>query len=114
MDPNYDLNQLLALPEEEKRKIDPREIAVLAERMRAHAERNQDPEAISKTMTFAKTEQAFRVRTRDFDADPYSFNVANGTLDLRTGELLPHKASDLLRCKVDVTFDRAATRSEER
>ncbi|MCI0371377.1 MAG: phage/plasmid primase, P4 family, partial [candidate division NC10 bacterium] len=32
----------------------------------------------------------------DFDADPDVLNVANGLLDLRTGELRPHRAEDMV------------------
>ena len=36
------------------------------------------------------------VRVEDLDSDPMRFNVANGTLDLRTGELKEHDAADLI------------------
>jgi len=36
----------------------------------------------------------FAVTVADLDADPYLLNVANGTLDLRTGVLRPHSAAD--------------------
>ena len=32
----------------------------------------------------------------DFDRDPWTLNVENGTVDLRTGALRPHKPEDLL------------------
>ena len=32
----------------------------------------------------------------DFDKDPYLYNCKNGTFNLRTGELQPHNANDLL------------------
>jgi putative DNA primase/helicase len=35
-------------------------------------------------------------------------NVANGTLDLRTGELRPHRREDLISNLVDIAFDPAA------
>jgi putative DNA primase/helicase len=40
-----------------------------------------------------------------FDADPWLLNVANGTIDLRTGELRPHRREDLLTRIADITFD---------
>lgn len=36
------------------------------------------------------------VSVDQLDADPFLFNTANGTLDLRTGKLLPHDPTDLL------------------
>ena len=41
----------------------------------------------------------------DFDCDPMLFNVANGTLDLRTGTLRPHSRDDRLTRMVDVPYD---------
>ena len=45
----------------------------------------------------------------DLDADPWAFNVLNGTIDLRTGELRPHRQVDLLTKIAPVEFDPAAT-----
>jgi len=44
----------------------------------------------------------------DFDPDPWLLNVANGTLDLRTGELRPHRREDLISKISPVAFDRDA------
>lgn len=41
----------------------------------------------------------------DFDRNPWLFNVANGTLDLRTGELRPHDAADLITKVVPIEYD---------
>ena len=40
-----------------------------------------------------------------FDRDPCLLNVANGTLDLKTGELRPHSREDLLRKVAPVAYD---------
>ncbi|MBL8610222.1 MAG: hypothetical protein JNL38_22995, partial [Myxococcales bacterium] len=42
------------------------------------------------------------------DADPWLLNVANGTIDLRTGVLRPHDPRDLLTKLADVAYDPAA------
>ncbi len=39
------------------------------------------------------------------DADPWLLNVANGTLNLRTGELHPHRPEDLITKLAPVTYD---------
>lgn len=44
-----------------------------------------------------------------FDADPWLLNVNNGTIDLRTGELLSHDRSNLITRLVPITYDRQAT-----
>ena len=46
-----------------------------------------------------------------FDADPWLLNCANGTINLRTGELQPHRREDFITMLCPVVFDQAA-RSE--
>ncbi len=46
--------------------------------------------------------------TEDFDADPWLFNCANGTLDLRTAMLSEHNPNDLLWGKSLTAWDSAA------
>jgi P4 family phage/plasmid primase-like protien len=41
----------------------------------------------------------------EFDADPYAFNAQNGTIDLRTGELRPHRRDDLITKIAPVEFE---------
>ena len=43
------------------------------------------------------------------DADPWSLNVANGTIDLRTGALRAHDPADLLTMQAPVGYDPHAT-----
>ena len=42
------------------------------------------------------------------NADPWRFNVQNGTLDLRTGALRPHDPADLITFLAPVAYDPAA------
>ena len=42
-----------------------------------------------------------------FDRDPWLFNVANGTIDLRTGQLLEHRREDMITKCAPVEFDPA-------
>jgi putative DNA primase/helicase len=42
--------------------------------------------------------------TEDFDKDLYLFNCANGTIDLRTGELRPHNPADMITRLSDVDY----------
>jgi len=44
----------------------------------------------------------------ELDADPWLFNVSNGTLDLRTGELRPHNREDFITKISDIPYDRDA------
>jgi len=48
-------------------------------------------------------------RETDFDTDPWLFNCANGTLDLRTGKLRSHDPNDLLMKQSPVSYNPDAT-----
>jgi putative DNA primase/helicase len=60
------------------------------------ARRGESAHAVAGTLTLAGTEPGIVVTPGDLDADPFLLNCANGTLDLRTGELRPHDPADLL------------------
>ena len=49
------------------------------------------------------------VNTEQLDVDPWLFNVQNGTLDLRTGELRDHNPNDLITKIVGTSYDPEAT-----
>lgn len=48
------------------------------------------------------------VRQSDLDSDPWLLTVANGTLDLRTGELRDHRRDDLITRLADVKYQEDA------
>jgi putative DNA primase/helicase len=48
---------------------------------------------------------AVRMDESQFDAHPYLFNAANGTIDLRTGQLRPHDPRDYLMQCSPVAYD---------
>ena len=52
------------------------------------------------------------IKPDQLDADRYLLNCVNGTIDLRTGDLQPHRKEDLITKQVPVVFD-AEARSEE-
>jgi hypothetical protein len=60
---------------------------------------------IEAMIALARSEQEMAARSSDFDADPFLFNVLNGTIDLRTGELRPHRQTDLITKLAPVTYD---------
>jgi len=59
-------------------------------------------------VSVATSEPEVVAEARAFDADPWLFNVANGTLDLRTGCLRPHAAENLITRQTPVEYDPAA------
>jgi len=53
----------------------------------------------------ASTEPGVPIAVDQFDSNPWLFNARNGTIDLRTGELRPHRREDLLRAICPVSYD---------
>lgn len=79
-----------AIPPSEKDKKSPktyREILV------EWANNQRYSNKIKDTMGMLKGRDALWCESDDFDVNPMHFNVANGVIDLRTGELLPHERS---------------------
>lgn len=65
--------------------------------------------AIDAAVKLARSEPGVTVSMTELDCKPYLLNVANGTLDLKTLELLPHNPEHLLTHLADVEFDSLAT-----
>ena len=70
-----------------------------------HARRSEAESRIRAMVTLARSEPGIPVLPSDLDADPWVLNVSNGTLDLRTGELRPHRRTDLLSKLAPVPFE---------
>lgn len=66
------------------------------------SERRARLEAI---VALARSEVPIPCRAEDLDRDPWAFNVQNGTLDLKTGTLRPHRREDLITKQAPVRFD---------
>jgi putative DNA primase/helicase len=60
-------------------------------------------------IALARSEPGIAVEHTALDADPWSFNVLNGTIDLCRGKLRPHRASDLITKLAGVHYDEKAT-----
>jgi putative DNA primase/helicase len=61
-----------------------------------HAFYSESVRGLKNMLEAAKSEPGMSVHTDWLDRDPWMLNVANGTIDLRTGELKPHDATDLI------------------
>ncbi|MFJ4626184.1 phage/plasmid primase, P4 family [Streptomyces sp. NPDC088847] len=75
----------------------------------AWAARQRSLRKVSDTVGLLKSREAIWCDSEDFDTDPYLFNVANGVVDLRTGELLEHDRSLMCTQMAEVAFDKEAT-----
>ena len=56
-------------------------------------------------ISMARSEPGIPVLPEYLDRDPWRFNVMNGTLDLRTGKLHPHRREDLITKLALVEYD---------
>ena len=70
-----------------------------------HAKRSEAESRIKAMISLAESEPGIPVRPDELDRDPWLLNVQNGTLDLRTGELLQHNPDDLITKLAPVVFD---------
>jgi putative DNA primase/helicase len=77
-------------------------------RLMGHALKWEDARNIARSLDLARSEPCVPALPGHFDADPLLLNVLNGTLDLRTGQLRPHRREDLLTKLSSVNFDPAA------
>ncbi len=75
----------------------------------AHLLKWEDTRAISRCLESARSEPGVPVLPEDLDRDPFALNVLNGTIDLRTGQLRPHRREDLLTKLAPVAYDPDAT-----
>ena len=60
---------------------------------------------LAAMMELAKSESKIPVSPNDLDSNGWLLNCANGTIDLRTGELLPNRREDLCTKIVPVEYD---------
>lgn len=86
----------------------------------ARAEKEEDAAAVKAVLgaesrnrresvvALARYEAPVQAAPEALDADPWAFNVANGTLDLRTGKLLPHDRGALCTKASSIRYDPAA------
>jgi len=62
----------------------------------AHTLRSQRGQAIREMERMARSEAGVEVDPLELDANPYLLNAKNGTIDLRTGDLLDQRRHDLI------------------
>lgn len=77
-------------------------------RLLKHALTSQGARAIRNMIALAQSERAVAVPPEAFDRDPSLLNVQNGTLELRTATLRPHRREDYITKLVPVAYDPAA------
>ena len=77
--------------------------------LRRHALRSESARAINAVVQLASTEIEVSIPSQRLDEDLWLFNVANGTLDLKTGKLQEHDRTDYITKVSSVVYDPEAT-----
>ncbi|MGE5619061.1 MAG: phage/plasmid primase, P4 family [Sphingomonadaceae bacterium] len=65
----------------------------------------QQVRRLRSMLEWAQSEPEFIATPDDFDRDPWLLNVVNGTLDLRTAELRPHRREDRITKVATTVYD---------
>ena len=60
---------------------------------------------LTAMITLAATQKGMPVLPDQVDSDPWLLNCSNGTLDLRNGQLYPHRPEDLITKLAPVAYD---------
>lgn len=74
----------------------------------AWALRSESGNRTRELLERARDDERIVVTPGDLDADPWLFNVMNGTIDLRTGDLLAHDPAQLITRLAPVEYDPVA------
>jgi putative DNA primase/helicase len=77
--------------------------------LRAWALKSETDTAYEHMLSIARSEPGLPVIPDDFDTDPMLLTTTSGTLNLTTGELLPHSPAHLITKLAPVAVDPAAT-----
>jgi putative DNA primase/helicase len=73
--------------------------------LRKHAHHSLNLARLKAMIALAEVDKRISVTGYELDADPYLFNCQNGTIDLRSGELLPHDPEMLITKISPVSFN---------
>lgn len=76
-----------------------------AEKLFTHAKSSLQARRVKAMVEMAVSDPRVRATTALFDADPWLLNCNNGTIDLRTGELRPHRRGDYLTKLCPLDYD---------
>ena len=70
-----------------------------------HAIRSESDRRLTAMVSLAQSEPGVPVKGNELNSNPWLFNCFNGTVDLRTGELLPYSREDLITIISPVSYD---------
>lgn len=73
-----------------------------------HAVLSEQASRIAAMLSLARSEPGIAIRPDDLDRDAWLLNCTNGTVDLTTGDLRPHRQADLITRCLNFGFDAEA------
>ena len=73
------------------------------------ATRSESLPSRRNAVNLCAVEKGIAITPNGLDLDKWKLNLKNGTIDLKTGELLPHNRDDLITKMAPIKFDAAAT-----
>ena len=78
------------------------------ERFLKHALGSERDARVRAALSLAESLDDVPILHDELDVDPFLLNVANGAIDLRTGDIWPHQANQLISKLAPVAYDRKA------
>lgn len=73
-----------------------------------HARRSESDHRLNAMMNLAQSEPGIPVKVTELDTNRWLFNCLNGTINLQTGQLLPHRKEDLITVVVPTEYQPTA------
>ncbi len=74
-----------------------------------HARRSESAKAIAGMLTLARSEAGVPIELSELDQDPMLLNCENGTINLATGTVHPHRQDDMITKMCPCRFDAKKT-----
>jgi P4 family phage/plasmid primase-like protien len=87
----------------------PADVKAKTKALMKHYAKSQSARSLEAMIKVARSDPRILLRARAFDQDRMLFNVSNGTIDLRTGELRPHDPDDYITRIAHVEYRPDAT-----
>lgn len=71
----------------------------------SHAAKSESDPRLTGMINLAQSEPNISIKLTDLDTNQWLFNCLNGAVDLRSGELLPHRKEDLMTVLVPIEYN---------
>jgi len=73
-----------------------------------HANKSESEQRLKAMINLLKSEENIAMSITEFDKDPKMLNCNNGTINLRTGQLMPHQAENYFMKIINVDYNQNA------